>query len=289
MEAINFKELRKYESFTTIDEMDDSIRQYTEHLRNDVAQSVVDVLWCLGRSSLRVVGISFKKQGTIAELIGLSRKTVNKAIKTLESLGVIDSVRTKTKKGRPSVKIIRILPFCLEKLHQAVTSNEVDEANNDVALTPIEIFESINLNQQKSFNTLDNNVDQVENHSFDKIDDISPDQLNDFIPEVIVEKEFVDLAKPYFGTRKILSLSRALNNGLKSVGLTFIDPYVPEAVKNAFKATVFAYKGNRIHKNFASYFFGVLKSELSVVLRKNARDNGKFYDWLNVSEEDQRR
>ncbi|WP_336865233.1 helix-turn-helix domain-containing protein [Peribacillus frigoritolerans] len=289
IQAINFGELRKYESFTNIGEMDESILNYTEQLRHDFPQSVVDVLWCLGKSSLSCVGLSFMKQATIAAQTNYSRKTVNKAIKTLESLGVIDSVRTKTRKGRPSVKIVRILPFCLERLQHNYSSIEAHEANNGAALTPIQNFESINLNHKQTFKTLDTTADNVDNKSnnssVDKIDNLDVDQLNDFIPDVVVEKGFVDLAKPYFGTRKILSLSRVLQNGLKRFNLTSLDPYVPEAIKNAFKATVYAYKMNRIRNNFASYFFGTLSKELEIVKRKYEFEdeaNPLFYNWLEA-------
>ncbi|MBY0098665.1 helix-turn-helix domain-containing protein [Mesobacillus maritimus] len=141
--AINFKELRKHESFDNVEEMDKSIYEYIDHIRHEVPQSVIDVLLCLGRASLRCVGLSFMKQATIAKLTGYSRKTINKALKTLETLGVIDSMRTKTKTGRPSVKVMRILPFCVERLHAAVTSEEVVEANRDNGLKLAGDFEPI--------------------------------------------------------------------------------------------------------------------------------------------------
>jgi hypothetical protein len=147
--TIEFQELKKHESFSTIDEMDNAIYSYIEHIRKDVPQSVIDVLLCLGRASLRCVGLSFMKQSTIANLTGYSRKTINKALKTLEVLGVVDSVRTKTKAGRPSVKIVRILPFCLERLQPAVTTREVDEAKGDNGLTLIDEFEPIKTESQK--------------------------------------------------------------------------------------------------------------------------------------------
>ncbi|MFC4022713.1 helix-turn-helix domain-containing protein [Oceanobacillus longus] len=266
--AINLKELRKHESFENISQMDESIYNYIEHIRHDVPRSVIDVLLCIGKASLRCVGISFMKQSTIAKDTGFTRKTVNKAIKRLESLGVVDSVRTQTKAGRPSVKIMRILPFSLVRLQQAVTSYETDEANNDEGLTLVETFEPIVPESLNSFNTLDKPVEQSANESsVDKIDDIDPDQLNDLIPDVVVESDFVKLAKPFFGTRKILSLSRVLRNALNKHSLTYYDPSIPEAIEKAFKATVFAYKYNRIKKTFASYFFGVLDTELSKVKR----------------------
>jgi biotin operon repressor len=147
--ATNFKELQKYESFASVEEMDNSIYKYIDHINQYVPQSVIDVLLCLGRASLRCVGLSFMKQATIAKMTGYSRKTINKALKKLESLGVVDSVRTKTKSGRPSVKVMRILPFCLDRLHAGVTSMEADEASNDAGLTLVDEFEPFKNNHLK--------------------------------------------------------------------------------------------------------------------------------------------
>ncbi|MEG8975378.1 helix-turn-helix domain-containing protein [Priestia megaterium] len=141
--AINFQELKQYESFSDKYEMDKSIYEYIDFIRHDVPQSVVDVLLCLGKASLRSVGLSFMKQATIAEQTGYSRKTINKALKALEKFGVVDSVRTKTKAGRPSVKVMRILPFCLERLQQRVTAREANETNGDNGLNLIDDFEPI--------------------------------------------------------------------------------------------------------------------------------------------------
>jgi len=141
--AINFQELKQYESFSDKYEMDKSIYEYIDFIRHDVPQSVVDVLLCLGKASLRCVGLSFMKQATIAEQTGYSRKTINKALKALEEFGVVDSVRTKTKAGRPSVKVMRILPFCLERLQQRVTAREANETNGDNDLNLIDDFEPI--------------------------------------------------------------------------------------------------------------------------------------------------
>lgn len=147
--AIDIQELKKHESFPSVEEMDKSIYSYIDHIRKDVPQSVIDVLLCLGKASLRCVGLSFMKQATIAEQTGYSRKTINKALKTLESLGVVDSVRTKTKAGRPSVKVMRILPFCLERLQQGVTSYTSNKASNDGGLTLIDEFEPFETESQK--------------------------------------------------------------------------------------------------------------------------------------------
>src|SRR5699024_638409 len=107
-------------------------------------------------------------------------------------------------------------------------------------------------------------TDEAENKSVDNIDNMDVDQLQDFIPDVIVERDFVEITKPYFGTRKILSLNRTLQNALNKFKLTYYDPYVPHAVESALKSSVWAYKMSRIKKNLASYFYGVLDSELAI-------------------------
>ena len=158
--AINLKELKKHETFSSVEEMDKSIYSYIDHIRGEVPTSVIDVLLCIGKASLRCVGLSFMKQETIAKDTGYSRKTINKALKTLETLGVVDSVRTKTKAGRPSVKVVRILPFCLERLHAGVTSYNGGEANSDAALTLIDEFEPFKAESQKQES---NNISDNEN------------------------------------------------------------------------------------------------------------------------------
>lgn len=153
--ATNLKELRQHETFASVGEMDKSIYECIDYIRHDVPQSVIDVLLCLGKASLRCVGISFMKQATIAKDASYSRKTINKAIKTLETLGVVDSVRTKTKAGRPSVKIMRILPFCLKRLQRGVTSYEGDKANGGNGLTLVDEFEPF---VQESLKQESNNI-----------------------------------------------------------------------------------------------------------------------------------
>lgn len=275
--AINLKELKDHESFTSLEEMDKSIYQYIDHIRHDVPQSVIDVLLCLGRASLRCLGLSFMKQATIANMTGYSRNTINKALKTLESLGIVDSVRTQTKSGRPSVKVIRILPFCLETLHQKMTSAESDKANWDNELNLMDEFEPILTESKKLLKE-----DSVQ----DNIDEIPFEQLDySFTPKNIVDEPFIRVAKPFFGAEKIFKLWGIVKNIMKRRKLQCLSQEVSESVIEAFKTTVFMYKANRIKSSFENYFFGVLDSKLTIVKRREAVEIGMnnivFYNWLS--------
>ncbi|AXI31452.1 hypothetical protein CIB87_21300 [Priestia megaterium] len=275
--AINLKELKEHESFKSLEEMDKSIYQYIDHIRHDVPQSVIDVLLCLGRASLRCIGLSFMKQSTMGNMTGYSRNTINKALKTLESLGIVDSVRTQTKSGRPSVKVMRILPFCLETLHQKITSTESNKPNGDNELNLIDEFEPILTESKKHLKE-----DSIQ----DNIDEIPFEQLDySFTPKNIVDEAFIRTAKPFFSAAKIFELWGIVKNVMKQRKLKIVSKDVIENVNVAFKTTVFMYKANRIKKSFKNYFFGVLDSMLATVKRKEAIENGMndivFYNWLN--------
>ncbi|MEO2223194.1 hypothetical protein [Priestia megaterium] len=275
LSAINFKEMKEHESFSNIGEMNKSIYDYIEHIRKDVPQSVIDVLLCLGRSSLRLVGLSFKKQATIANETGYSRKTINKALKILEALGVIDSVRTQTKAGRPSVKIIRILPFCLERLQQGVTSDKADHFNNDAYLKPIENFEPIVQETSKDY-LKEDKKEAIQ----DDIDLINVEELGEeFIPSNIVPIAFKMAVIPFFRAYKVFRLWGIVRSAMKQNRLSTVNNDSMEATLEAFRTTVFMYKAKRLNGSFENYFFGVLRSMLGAVKRRQVKANSGIFSF----------
>ncbi|GAB3800214.1 helix-turn-helix domain-containing protein [Virgibacillus kimchii] len=73
--------------------MDAKIYEYIDVLRQDEQpESVVEVLLYLGRSSLRIKGVSFAKNQTIADGIGMSVSTVKRVLKALREYGMIESI-----------------------------------------------------------------------------------------------------------------------------------------------------------------------------------------------------
>jgi hypothetical protein len=110
-------ELKEHATFRQQSEMDNTIYDYIEKLRADeVPESVIDVLLFLGRSSLRVLGVSFAKYDTIGKAVGKSKSTVIRAINTLKEYGMIDVIPTLKKwhgygaSRKKSVNVIRVTP-----------------------------------------------------------------------------------------------------------------------------------------------------------------------------------
>ncbi|HWO74384.1 MAG TPA: helix-turn-helix domain-containing protein [Bacillus sp. (in: firmicutes)] len=134
--TVDLNELKERATFETINEMDNTIYEYIERLRGDkVPESVIEVLRFFGRSSLRVLGVSFAKYETIAESIGYSRRTVLRAVKVLESYGIIEKIPTlRSWKGRSkkrSVNVIRVLAA-----PQGGTPMEAHEVKEDKGCEP---------------------------------------------------------------------------------------------------------------------------------------------------------
>jgi hypothetical protein len=110
-------ELKEHATFRQQSEMDNTIYEYIEQLRNDeVPESVIDVLLFLGRSSLRVLGVSFAKYDTIGKAVGKSKSTVIRAVRTLKEYGMIDVIPTLKKwhgygaSRKKSVNVILVTP-----------------------------------------------------------------------------------------------------------------------------------------------------------------------------------
>jgi len=129
-EQITFENIEKYRSFDLTAEMDEQIYKYIEVLRIDEQpESVIEVLRFLGRSSLRVTGVSFPKYETIADGINKSMSTVKRAIRTLKQYGMIKAIPTtkkwlgRGKSRRKSVNIIVIQPQ-VNRQNEPATDNE---------------------------------------------------------------------------------------------------------------------------------------------------------------------
>jgi hypothetical protein len=150
----NLIELNEHATFQQQSEMDNTIYEYIEQLRNEeVPESVIDVLMFLGRSSLRVLGVSFAKYDTIGKAIGKSKSTVIRAVRTLKEYGMIDVMPTLKKwhgygaSRKKSVNVIRVTP-------QNETTVTHDEATADKGQTDETQSESL-VNKHQDLYILD--------------------------------------------------------------------------------------------------------------------------------------
>ncbi|MDM5229906.1 helix-turn-helix domain-containing protein [Lysinibacillus pakistanensis] len=105
-----FKYLAQYTTFDSIADMDQHVKEHLQQHYYDLTESERAIVFKLASHSLNYPGVCHLKASTIAESLEISTKTVYRAIKKLESLGIIKKQTTTKEKGGRGANIYIILP-----------------------------------------------------------------------------------------------------------------------------------------------------------------------------------
>lgn len=84
--------LRELESFSSVAEMDNFISEALEVL--ELSELDRKLLRLLAGHSCKFVGVSWLKVDSMADALGVSYKTVQRALKRLKEIGIIKRIRT---------------------------------------------------------------------------------------------------------------------------------------------------------------------------------------------------
>lgn len=98
------KSAHELSQFATINDMDKIIGIFLKYNKSYLSKNQVEVLYCLSRYSAKIIGVSFLKTDTIVSSLRengtvMSRRTVERAIKKLELLGILSIRGTQRKMG----------------------------------------------------------------------------------------------------------------------------------------------------------------------------------------------
>ena len=126
MEKLNFEIIQSYQSFSTIAEMDQAVRGFLYKHKSALSEGTMKVLKFIWRHSVKVIGVSFAKYDTIAAEVQISRRTVIRATKQLESLGIIKKIPTARMNGKQGVNLLVIQPF-----------QSIEEVKNNMSLQDV--------------------------------------------------------------------------------------------------------------------------------------------------------
>ncbi|MBO1514106.1 helix-turn-helix domain-containing protein [Metabacillus bambusae] len=198
MEKLTFANIQTYQSFETIEAMDLAIRGFLYKHKSALSEGTFNVLKFIWRHSVKVVGVSFAKYDTIAENLLISRRTVIRAIKKLEGLGIIKKIPTARMNGKQGVNLLVIQPF-----------QTIDQLKNN--MTPQSVTANVTPNKTENKQSslcenkqIPNNVREQENREHhedvalqERSESIPTQQIDtSFLPES-VHKEFIQAAKPF--------------------------------------------------------------------------------------------
>lgn len=256
-EKITLHNIEKYRTFNTVPEMDETIYEYIEILRQDEQpESVIEVLRFLGRSSLRVTGVSFAKYQTIADKIGKSVSTVKRAVKALKDYGIIEAIPTVRKWKRlgksrqKSVNIIVIQSSIPSMIPQdETTGNDVQTATEQADKSE---------SQSEPVNYKHKPVKELNTYYSANSDNSG---------QIVIRspyRRFKDTVGQFVGYNKqsvISKLYGVFRGQTKGLRGNYEDDELIDVAVQAINTTFMATKRKNIH-NIAGFFNGVLSNLL---------------------------
>ncbi|MEC3078288.1 Fic family protein, partial [Bacillus tropicus] len=156
--------------FKDVDELNRAIRAYRDTIlmsikRTDVKSKLIALLEILKRHSCKYVGVSFLCKNRIAEIMGISYKTVQRLMKKLVDLEMIKQVAMKRKKDMLQTSNAIIIQPMVEEV-----SNKVDKKSPTKCPTiktkPVSLKQNIKdinkRNSNENINTPEENIEQAD-------------------------------------------------------------------------------------------------------------------------------
>ncbi|PHB24049.1 helix-turn-helix domain-containing protein [Bacillus toyonensis] len=238
------KELRTYQSFNSIPEMDNSIAEYLSVYK--LKESEYTVLWKLACYSCKFIGVSYLKVDSLADLTGYSKRTIQRALKGLSELGIITRINQfKPVKGGYSASITVINPYeshlakspCEEAVEPTPEYLEEPPTHTDTITYKTKVFK-------------DNTY----------VDELGIDHL----VAAGVPIDFASLAISYFDATKVYKLWSRVQLAARKYAPDLVD--TAEVAISGLLASVLASKAKRV-RDFNGYFYGVLAQKLSTAQR----------------------
>ncbi|WP_190323397.1 helix-turn-helix domain-containing protein [Rummeliibacillus sp. TYF-LIM-RU47] len=142
-----FDYLKQYINFASVEEMDKEVEKHIQANYYNLTASERAIVFKLAAHALEYPGVTHLKASTIAAALEISTKTVYRAIKKLESLGIIKKENTIKSKGGQGANIFIILKHNVPA--------EMSERKNDEKPCESRTEEEVSENlSSKSFNLL---------------------------------------------------------------------------------------------------------------------------------------
>ncbi|MEH7088130.1 helix-turn-helix domain-containing protein [Priestia megaterium] len=239
-------------SFETIEDLNETVRTYKEKFADQLNKNQLAVLNHLHNYSAKYFGVSFLKKNSIAEKLEISRRTVIRICKYLESLGIIKQLEMKRGSDmKQTTNAIIIQPIVEET--QIVTQEVIknDEFCHTNKTTSSSLKQNIN-NKRNDVLVSQNKVVK----SFSKANFIAH-----WVPE-----RFADLTSCYYNeSQTIQELWKVVKQCNRVVNYATSErAFTPQQELNigirAFKEFVMKVKDNKKMQNKFGYFNGIVNN-----------------------------
>jgi DNA-binding Lrp family transcriptional regulator len=148
----------KFKAFKSVDHLNDSIRSYMYKYKKELhnANTNYQDLNVIGKvfkviytHSVKVAGVSFLSNKTIAKMLGISARSVRRATQKLLELGIILKLSTKRKNGSDTTNTIVIKPLLSSLV------DKLFRVKKTPCPPPLSSLESRSFKQEKSLKEID--------------------------------------------------------------------------------------------------------------------------------------
>ncbi|MDF9626789.1 helix-turn-helix domain-containing protein [Bacillus cereus] len=166
----NEESFHNLSSFKDVEELNQTIRTYRDTIRmsikrTDVQAKLLTLLELLKRHSCKYVGVSFLCKNSIAEKMKVSYKTVQRLMKKLVDLKMINQVAMKRKKDMLQTSNAIIIQPIVEEVSNK-TQGESPTKCPTIKTTPVSLKQNIKdinkRNSNENRNTPKENMDQAD-------------------------------------------------------------------------------------------------------------------------------
>ncbi|MGG3737231.1 helix-turn-helix domain-containing protein [Aeribacillus pallidus] len=261
--SADYNAMKQLKTFETKEELNNTVRAFLYHYKHELTPAAILTLKTISRFALKIPGVCWAKISTIASIIEKSSRTIHRALKQLEDLGIIERLKTIRKNGGYGHPVIIIKPIPGLLLPDHVTSDvtsEMSHRQNTTNTDMTSVQSAKNDSETEIFKTESLRVNKNNNTYMHKreIDEIELD--SNFVSKE-VPGEFVKKVKIAFDKAKqIERLWHSTKVAFQKVwGPCRIDEKSLELVFEAWNKTVKKYKQRKIEFNkIPGYYYGTL-------------------------------
>ncbi len=207
-----FEYLAKYTTFESIADMDTAVENHISAHYYDLTESERAIVFKLASHALEYPGACHLKVATIAAALEISTKTVYRAIKKLESLGIIKKQTTTKEKGGRGANIYIILPC------QSKTCEDPVEPFEECEVIPL--HEAYNQGQAKK-EACKEFMNEYQVMLFDFMHSLPlPDKFKDELHRMVLASNVSDIQEFILAKNIIFNIANDIKEGVLTVTKT---------------------------------------------------------------------
>ncbi|PTY79045.1 hypothetical protein B5V89_06815 [Heyndrickxia sporothermodurans] len=277
MNKYHFSHLENYTTFNSVEELNHHVNNF----RDKTTETEFKVLWFISRYAVKFIGAAHLKLATIADGIGMSIKTVQRALKSLVELEAINKVKTnKPVKGGQGANIYQILPSYDLDVQAQMSKRKNAEIPHD--------------SEFKEENSENQSAISLSSKSFKEFNTYTAPETDSDTYFSAPYRSVIKTVFQYVEDKKLASKMYGIYLAqIKHIKGQYSQDTLLDITLSAIRTSFIATK-NKAIKSITGYFNGILNNKLDELYYQTleSMDEGNynspkqlngpiFYDWLN--------